>query len=86
MRYAVFAGRDPRHKLALVGLTFLLPDAQMMASQRYAGGQAVAVRSVSSEESQALAALDIVHPWVDQMPGEFVAWKERWETSEEVRS
>ncbi len=85
MRYAVFAGRDSRHKLALVGLTFLLPDAQMMAGQRYASGQAVAVRSVSAEESQALAALDIVHPWVDQMPGEFVAWKERWETSEEVR-
>ncbi len=83
MRYAVFAGRDPRHKLALVGLTFLLPDAQLMASQRYAGGQAVAVRSVSAEESQALATLDIVHPWVavDQMPGEFVAWEE----PEEVR-
>ena len=85
MRYAVFAGRDERHKMALVGLTFMLPDAQLMASQRYAAGQAVAVRSVSAEESQALAALDIVHPWVDEMPGAFVAWKERWEKHEEVQ-
>ena len=56
MRYAVFAGRDPRHKMALVGLTFMLPDAQMMASQRYAGGQAVAVRSVSLRSLESMDA------------------------------